>query len=242
MRNLKINLLKFSFLVFLIAIIILLENLILNYFFKIPNTNAMIDFNKMIAEFLQDTATWQWWVSQSFALVSIIFCTTAMQQKNTTDILWHRTIYSLLIFAGGCFLGKLPAIIMMGVALIRNIILLILSYKTKISKVIKNLIFTALAASLVALNIIFWENYLSILSIALGLAYLIAFIQSKPINVRRMSIVGASISIVFYILVFSPTNALINIAVLISSIVGLYRLDRHKNKVSEVSAVEQANT
>ena len=186
-------------------------------------------FNKMFSEFVSEI-TWQWWVAQGFALVSIIFCITAMQQKKTSDILWHRTIYSLFIFGCGCFLGVLPAIIMMGVAFLRNLILLLLSFKTKISKLAKGWIFAALAASLIALNIIFWENYLSLLSIAVGLAFLTAFIQSNPANVRRVSIVAASLAIVFYVLVFSPVNAIINIAVLTSSIVGLVRLDKRGRK------------
>ena len=186
-------------------------------------------FDKMIAEFLQDIS-WQWWVSQALALVSIIFCVTAMQQKKTSDILWHRVIYSILIFAGGCFLGKLPAIIMMGVAFLRNAVLLILSYRAKTPPIMRWSVFAVLAASLIALNIIFWENYLSILSIAVGLAFLTAFIQSKAVNIRRVSVLAACIAIVFYTLLFSPVNALINVAVLISSIVGLVRLDRQKKK------------
>ena len=187
-------------------------------------------FNKMVSEFVQDI-TWMWWVSQGFALVSIIFCVSAMQQKTTTDILWHRTIYALLIFGGGVFLGKLPAMIMMGVGFIRSLILLVLSYQPQTPQMIKRLIYAALAVSLVVLNIVFWENFLSLLSIAVGLAFLTAFIQPKPVNVRRVSIVAAGLAIAFYIMMFSPVNAVINLAVLISSIVGLARLDRGKGLV-----------
>ena len=152
-------------------------------------------------------------------------------------MLWHRTIYSLLIFGGICFLGKLPAMIMTGVAFVRNGVLLGISYKANISKKIKWSIFAALAASLIALNIVFWENFLSILSIAVGLAFLTAFIQSKPVNVRRVSIGAAALAIIFYILVFSPVNAVINVAVLVSSIVGLVRFDKKKvqNKKQQYS-------
>ena len=185
-------------------------------------------FQKMINEFISDI-NWQWWVSQGLALVSIIFCITAMQQKKATGILWHRTIYSLLIFGGGCFLGKLPAMIMMGVAFLRNVVLLFMAHKEgKIKILAKWSIFGLLAASLITLNIIFWENLLSILSIAVGLAFLAAFIQKEPVNVRRISIVAAILAIVFYVLVFSPVNFAINIAVLVSSIVGIVRLDRKK--------------
>ena len=184
----------------------------------------------MVSEFVQETTTWQWWVCQAFATVSIIFCVTAMQQKKTTDILWHRSIFSLLLFGGVCFLGRLPAMIMIGTGFVRSVILLILSYKPQISHIYKWLIFAALAASLIALNIIFWEDYLSLLSIAVGLAFLTAFIQSKPANVRRVSIAAASLAIIFYILMFLPVNAIINISVLISSIVGLVRFDRRKKK------------
>ena len=117
---------------------------------------------------------------------------------------------------------------MIGMGFVRSVILLILSYKTEISKLVKWSVFAVLAVSLVALNIIFWENYLSLLSIAVGMAFLTAFIQSNPANVRRVSILAASLAIVFYILMFLPVNAVINISVLVSSIVGLARLDRKK--------------
>lgn len=198
----------------------------------------MIDFfNKMFSEFLQDTTEWQWWVSQSFALVSMIFAFTAMQQRKRTKILWHRSIYSLLLFIGVCFLGKISAIIMVGIGFFRTLVLLFLAYKTKLSKLIKWLVFAGLAAILITLNIIFWENYLSLLSIAVGLAFLIAFIQEKTINVRRVSIVAALIAIVFYILVLSPANAIINVAVLVSSIIGLFRINR-KEKNEQNRKVE----
>ena len=118
--------------------------------------------------------------------------------------------------------------IMIGMGFVRSVILLILSYKADISKAIKWSVFGVLAVSLIALNIIFWENYLSLMSIAVGMAFLTAFIQSKPANVRRVSIVAASLAIIFYILSFLPVNAVINISVLVSSIVGLVRLDRKK--------------
>jgi len=197
------------------------------------NTNEMSRFfSKMAAEFFADVQLWQWWVCQAFATVSIIFCVTAMQQRKTTNILWHRSIYSLLLFGGVCFIGKLPAMIMIGMGFVRNLVLLVLSYKTEISKAIKWSVFGVLVATLVALNIIFWEGYLSILSIIVGLAFLIAFIQSKPANVRRVSIAAAGIAIIFYILSFLPVNAFINLAVLISSIVGLIRLDRRKKSAA----------
>ena len=119
---------------------------------------------------------------------------------------------------------------MIGMGFVRSVVLLILSYKTKISGSIKWSVFAILGVSLAALNIIFWEGYLSLLSIAVGMAFLTAFIQSKPANVRRVSILAASLAIVFYILSFLPVNAFINLSVLISSIVGLARLDRKKLK------------
>jgi hypothetical protein len=183
-------------------------------------------FSKVFSEFLQSLSTWPWWVSQVFALVGMVFCITAMQQQKTTSMLWHRSIYSLLIFFGVCFLGQLSAIVLTGVAFVRNIVLLVLSKHEKVSKETRVSIFIILALSLILLNLWFWENYLSFLSIALGLAYLTAFAQSKPASVRKISLLAASIAIVFYTLIFSPVNVLINIAVLVSAIVGLRRFDR----------------
>lgn len=189
-------------------------------------------FKKMASELFQNM-TWQWWVAQSLATISIIFAFTAMQQKKTTDILWHRSIYALLVFAGGVFLGKASVMIMLGVAFIRNLILLLLSYKDNNKAAfqkIKWTIFAVLGVSLIALNLIFWENHLSLLSMADGLIFLTAFIQSNPANVRRICIVGASTSIVLFVLILSPVNVVINLAVLISSIVGLLKIDKQKKK------------
>jgi hypothetical protein len=191
-------------------------------------------FKKMVSELFQEI-TWQWWVAQILATISIIFAFSAMQQKNTTDILWQRLIYALFVFAGGVFLGKVSAMIMLGVAFIRNFILLLLSYNDSGKKgfqIVKWSTFTILAVSLIALNIIFWENYLSILSMIDGLIFLTAFIQSKAVNVRRITIAGAISSIIFFILIFSPVNVAINIAVLISSIVGLVKIDKKAKQKS----------
>jgi len=188
-------------------------------------------FNKVISEFLENM-TLQWWVAQTFATVSIIFAVSAMLQKETTGILWHRSIYALLVFGGGVFLGKASVMIMLGVAFVRNLILLLLAHKNSDKAAfqrIKWATFALLAASLIALNLLFWESYLSILSMADGLIFLTAFIQSRPVNVRRITVLGALSSIVFFVLVFSPVNVVINLAVLISSIVGLVKLDS-KNK------------
>lgn len=208
----------------------------LHSWFNFWNSNVMGEyFKKMASELFQDM-TWQWWVAQALATVSIIFAFTAMQQKKTSDILWHRSIYALLVFAGGVFLGKASVMIMLGVAFLRNLILLFLSYRNSSKaafKKIKWMIFIGLAASLIALNIIFWENYLSLLSMADGLIFLTAFIQTEPVNVRRISIVGASTSIVFFVLIFSPVNVVINLAVLISSIMGLLKIDKQKNKAAK---------
>ena len=187
-------------------------------------------FKKMVSELFQEM-TWAWWVAQSLATISIIFAFSAMQQKNRTDILWHRSIYALLVFAGGVFLGKASVMIMLGVAFIRNLILLLLSYKHSSKAAFQRIkwsIFGVLAVSLVALNLVFWENYLSLLSMADGLIFLTAFIQTKPVNIRRITVVGASTSIVYFVLIFSPVNVAINIAVLISSIVGLCKIDKRK--------------
>lgn len=190
-------------------------------------------FKKMASELSKDM-TWQWWVAQSLATISIIFAFSAMQQKKTTNILWHRSVYALLVFVGGIFLGKASVIIMLGIAFVRNLILLLLSYhdsNKSAFKKIKWATFAVLAISLIALNIIFWENYLSLLSMADGLIFLTAFIQTKPANVRRISIVGAFTSIIFFILIFSPINVVINLSVLISSIIGLLKIDKQKKTI-----------
>ena len=170
--------------------------------------------------------TLNWWIAQSFAVASIYFAFSAMQQKTTTDILLHRSTYALLVFAGSVFLGIASAMIMLGVAFVRNMILLLLSFRDV--RVLKYVAFVILAISLITLNLIFWQSHLSILCIADGLIYLTAFIQSRPVNVRRICMVGSVTSITFFILIFSPVNIFISLAMLISSIIGLIRIDKKK--------------
>lgn len=182
----------------------------------------------MVSELFQDM-TWQWWIAQSLAVFSIFFAFSAMQQKSTTDILWHRSLYAILVFAGAVALGQPSAMIMLGVSFIRNIILLSLSFSSARTLALKRIrwaTFSLLAASLVTLNLVFWDGYLSILSIVDGFIFLIAFIQTKPVNVRRICVIGSLSSITFFILIFSPVNVVINLMVLISSIMGLVKIDK----------------
>ena len=179
----------------------------------------------MWSEFLSGLS-WQWYVSQGLTALSIIFCITAMQKTKLTDMLWHRSLYSLLLFAGACFLAELPAMIMIGIGFLRTLVLLILSYRENAKQRTRIIVFCVLAALLIGLNIIFWEGWLSILSIAVGILFLFAFIQTKSKNVRRITCVAATVAIVFYMASFMLVNALINLAVLISSIVGIFRLDK----------------
>ena len=184
---------------------------------------------KMWNEFISGLS-WQWYVSQGLTNVAIIFCITAMQKTKLTDMLWHRSLYSLLLFAGVCFLGELPAMIMIGIGFVRTLVLLILSYKENATQRTRVIIFVTLALALIGLNIGFWEGWLSALSIAVGILFLLAFIQTQSKNVRRVTIVASSVAIVFYLLSFMLVNALINLAVLISTIVGILRLDKRERK------------
>lgn len=187
--------------------------------------------------------TWQWIVSQVFALIGLIFVVISCQQKTTKGILLHRNIATLAVFVGLCFLGNISSIILCGVGILRNLTGLIFALKPNTKHSVKIVCGFALVALLVSLNIVFWVNWLNILSIVLGTMLIITFLQKKPNMVRYFTVASEIVSITYYGLLLSPINVGIEVFGLISAIVGIFRLDiKRKSDTNAENAIKNEET
>ena len=65
-------------------------------------------------------------------------------------------------------------------------------------------------------------------SIVLGTVTLITFMQSKTSTIRKMSVVTEILTIIYFSLLLSPINMVIEITGLVSAIIGIIRLDIKK--------------
>lgn len=170
--------------------------------------------------------SWQWIVSQVFAFICLIFVVISFQQKDSKKLIILRNIATLFVFIGICFLGNVSAIIFCGVGVIRNLLALYFAYKPNANKIYKYIASVILAILLIILNIIYWNNYLNIFSIVIGIMAIITFMQTKSSVIRKLSVFLEIISIIYYAILLSPINVIIEVASLVSVIIGIIRLDR----------------
>ena len=143
--------------------------------------------------------TWYWITNQVFAFLGLIFVVLSFQQKSTKKLLILRNIATLLVF--------IP--------------------NTK--KITKNIASILIVILLIALNIIYWKNFYNLYSIVLGTLAVYTFMQDRASMIRKLSVVIEILSIIYYSLLLSPTNIVIEVVGLVSAIVGIIRLDRRKN-------------
>ena len=174
--------------------------------------------------------TWQWITNQIFAFLGLVFAVISFQQKNSKRLLIFRNIATLLVFIGLCIYGNVSAIIFCGVGVIRNLVTLYFAYKPNTRRIYKYIASLVLVTILVVLNVIYWKNYLNIFSIVLGTTAIITFMQTKASTIRKLSVLMEIMSIIYYIILFTPTNVAIEVIGLISAIVGIIRLDLKKKK------------
>lgn len=173
--------------------------------------------------------SWQWWVSQGFGLVTLVIIAISMQQKCKVRLMWFRVFAVCVALVGVSFLGALSAIIMVGAGVISNLVLLYLAYKPDAHKVIKFGSGFFVVMLVVVLNIIFWENYLSGMSIAVGILMFIACLPEKAATVRKLLIPAQVLIVTYWILLLAPIQAVVDIVVFVSAIVGIVRLDMKKS-------------
>lgn len=137
---------------------------------------------------------------------------------------------TLFVFCGVCFLGNISAILMCGAGVIRNLVSLYFACKKNTKSIGKIIASCCIVALLVVLNIYYWSSWLNMLSILIGTLNVVTFMQKRAATIRKLSIICQSVAIIYYILLVSPINIIIEIAGLISIGIGIMRLDRKKKK------------
>lgn len=170
--------------------------------------------------------TTNWIINQVFAFISLIICVISFQQKTTKRLLLLRNFATLSCFIGLCFLGNISAIIMCGAGVIRNLVTLYFAYKPSTKKIYKIISSILIVLLLIILNIIYWTNYYNILSIVVGTFAVITFMQEKPSTIRKFSVVAEILYIIYYGLLLSPLNVVIEAVGLTSAIIGIIRIDK----------------
>ena len=179
--------------------------------------------------------TWQWFVSQGFAFVALIFIIVANQQKSTLKYVWIYNFGTISIFASVCFLGNVSAIILNAMGIIRGFIAIYFAYKPNTKPLVKTVTGVSIVVLLIILNIIFWTNYLGIFSIVIGTLLVVTFLQNSPRLIRRWMVLTELLLITYYIILMSPISVALELFGLISAIVGIIRLDLKKKNVSKES-------
>ena len=169
--------------------------------------------------------TWQWIINQIFAFIGLIFVVISFQQKDSKKLIILRNFATLFVFIGLCFFGNISAIIFCGAGVIRNLITLYFAYKPNSNKVLKYVSSVLLILLIIILNIIYWKNLFNIYSILLGAVAVITFMQTKTSTIRKMSVFAEILSIIYYALLLSPINTVIEVIGLTSAIIGIIRLD-----------------
>lgn len=173
--------------------------------------------------------TWQWVVNQICAFIGLLFVVWSFQQKSTIKLIFLRNFATLFVFIGLCFLGNIPAIIMCSAGILRNLVTLYFAFKPESKKSIKYAASMVIVLLLVILNIIFWKNWYNLYSIVLGSLAVFTFMQERASLIRKLSVIFEILSILYYALLLSPVNVVIETVGLVSAVVGIIRLDLRKN-------------
>ena len=170
--------------------------------------------------------TTNWIINQIFAFIALIICVISFQQKTTKRLLLLRNFATFSCFIGLCFLGNVSAIIMCFAGVIRNLVTLYFAYKPNAKKIYKIISSISIVLLLIVLNIIYWTNYYNILSIIVGTFAVITFMQEKASTIRKLSVITEILYIIYYGLLLSPLNVVIEVIGLTSAVVGIIRIDR----------------
>lgn len=169
--------------------------------------------------------TWQWWVCQSFVLIALVLVVISTQQRTALKLNIYKGISTFFSFIGLCFLGQPSAIILNGVGVLRSIMVIAFGIKPNVNKRLKYSLVSALLALLVILNIVFWQSFYNLLSIIIAGTLIITYIQRDAKTIRTMVCGVSIVSAIYYTLIQSPMNAIIDLIGFMSSIVGIFRID-----------------
>ncbi len=172
--------------------------------------------------------TIEWIINQVFATIGLLFVILAFQQKEAKRIILFYTLATLFVLIGMCVYGNISSIILCAVGLLRNLVTLYYAYKPDTKRIVKLIASFILIVILITFNIIFWDNYLNILSIMTGTIAVITFMQRNASTIRKFSVIFELLLITYFALLLSPINVITEILGLTSVIVGIIRLDIKK--------------
>lgn len=172
--------------------------------------------------------TIEWIINQVFATIGLLFVILAFQQKEAKRIILFYTLATLFVLIGMCVYGNVSSIILCAVGLLRNLVTLYYAYKPDTKRIVKLIASIILIAMLITFNIIFWDNYLNILSMIIGITAVITFMQKNAAIIRKLSVLFELLLITYFALLLSPINVIMEILGLTSVIVGIIRLDIKK--------------
>ena len=172
--------------------------------------------------------TIEWIINQVFATIGLLFVILAFQQKEAKRIILFYTLATLFVLIGMCVYGNISSIILCAVGLIRNLVTLYYAYKPDTKRTVKLIASFILIAMLITFNILFWDNYLNILSMVIGITAVITFMQKNAAIIRKLSVLFELLLITYFALLLSPINVIMEILGLTSVIVGIIRLDIKK--------------
>lgn len=172
--------------------------------------------------------TIEWIINQVFATIGLLFVILAFQQKEAKRIILFYTLATLFVLIGMCVYGNVSSIILCAVGLLRNLVTLYYAYKPDTKRIVKLIASIILIAMLITFNIIFWDNYLNILSMVIGITAVITFMQKNAAIIRKLSVLFELLLVTYFALLLSPINVIMEILGLTSVIVGIIRLDIKK--------------
>lgn len=176
--------------------------------------------------------TWQWWVSQAFVLVALILVIFSTQQRTALKINIYKGISTVFSLIGLCFIGQPSAIILNAVGVLRSIMVITFGLKPNINKYVKYSLVSALLLLLVILNIVFWQSFYNILSIIIAGTLILTYIQTNPRTIRTMVCGVSIVSAIYYTMIKSPMNSIIDLIGFTSSLIGIFRIDMKMNNCS----------
>jgi len=174
--------------------------------------------------------TWQWWVCQALMAVALVFVVIQMQQKTAVRLLWYRMVATLIALVAVSFLGIWSVIIVMIAGIIRLCVALFFAYRPTTKIIYKYVAGLFIVALIISLNVIFWENWLSGLSIVFGISMVIMYLQRDAKRMRIVAVPVGLLGVTFYSLQLTPMNAAIELFALLSTIIGIIRLDRKQKE------------
>ena len=174
-----------------------------------------------------------WWISQAFVFVSLVFVIISFQQRDRIKLLWLRNISVWFAFIGSLFLWSIPVIISFSISIIRIGFALFNAYKPDLKKWLKYGVCIVLFIALVTFNVVFWNGYLSILSMVYGTLGIVTFMQNSAKMIRCVSLMFAGFGVVYFLFALSPISVIVDGIAFVTAVIGIVRLDIRKNSKPE---------